>query len=322
MYTFKIDDFEGPLYLLLHLIKESKMDIFNVKLEVIIDEYLDYINKQEQMNLNISSSYLVMAAELIEIKSKMLLPRHNEDDEEEEIDPREALIERLTNYERYKELSETFKDLEEERHQVYTKTPESLKEFFPEMEVVNNSDVTLDDLLEAFRKFLERKKQNRPLSTKVTKKGITVEQRRQSIKKVLKDKGKVNFLELFDEITKEYVVVTFLAILEMAKKSELKINTSTISCFFKKTEKSKLLFLCLAAEEGNYSLGDLTEEITKNDINIKYNFIIQPMINNETYSISGQGSYILTAYPMVFNFTSIPSNIFSTSLVYPPIGIP
>lgn len=223
MYTFKIDDFEGPLDLLLHLIKESKMDIFNVKLEIIIDEYLDFINKQEQMNLDISSSYLVMAAELIEIKSKMLLPRHTEDEEEEE-DPRDALIERLTNYERYKELSETFKDLEEERHQVYTKTPESLKDYFPEMEVVNNSDVTLDDLLEAFRKFLERKKQNKPLSTKVTKKGITVEQRRTSIKRILSNKGKVNFLELFDEITKEYVVVTFLAILEMAKKSELKIK--------------------------------------------------------------------------------------------------
>ena len=223
MYTFKIGDFEGPLDLLLHLIKETKMDIFNVKLEIIIDEYLDYINKQEQMNLDISSEYLVMAAELIEIKSKMLLPRH-EDDEEEEEDPREALIERLTNYERYKELSETFKDLEEERHQVYTKTPESLKEFFPEMEIVNKSDVTLDDLLDAFRKFLERKKQNKPLSTKVTKKGITVEQRRTSIKRILSSKGRVNFLELFDEITKEYVVVTFLAILEMAKKNELLIK--------------------------------------------------------------------------------------------------
>ena len=223
MYTFKIDDFEGPLDLLLHLIKESKMDIFNIKIEVIIDEYLDYINKQEQMNLNISSSYLVMAAELLEIKSKMLLPRHDEGEDEEE-DPRDALIEKLTNYQRYKELSEAFKEMEEERHEIYTKTPENLKQFFPEMEVVNNSDVALDDLLEAFRKFLERQKQNRPLSTKVTKKGITVEQRRHSIKTVLRDRKSVNFLELFDEITREYVVVTFLAILEMAKKSELRIK--------------------------------------------------------------------------------------------------
>lgn len=223
MYTFKIDDFEGPLDLLLHLIKEAKMDIFNLKLEVIIDEYLAYINSLEKLNLDISSEYLVMAAELMEIKSRMLLPRHTEVDEDEE-DPKEALIERLTNYERYKELTSTFKEMEEERNKVYTKLPENLKNYFPEVEVINNSDVTLDDLLDAFRKFLERKRLEKPLSTKVTKKGITVEERRHSIKRVLINKGKVKFFELFDEITKEYVVVTFLAILEMAKKSELIIK--------------------------------------------------------------------------------------------------
>ena len=223
MYTFKIDDFEGPLDLLLHLIKEAKMDIFNLKLEIIIEEYLEYINSLEKMNLDISSEYLVMAAELMEIKSRMLLPRHIEEDEEVE-DPKEALIERLTNYERYRELTNTFKEMEEERNKIYTKLPENLKEFFPEVEVVNNSDVTLDDLLEAFRKFLERKELEKPIPTKVTKKGITVEQRRHSIKSILSKRGKVNFLELFDEITREYVVVTFLAILEMAKKGELKIK--------------------------------------------------------------------------------------------------
>ena len=223
MYTFKIDDFEGPLDLLLHLIKEAKMDIFNLKLEVIIDEYLAYINSLEKLNLDISSEYLVMAAELMEIKSRMLLPRHTEVDEDEE-DPKEALIERLSNYERYKELTSTFKEMEEERNKVYTKFPENLKNYFPEVEVINNSDVTLDDLLDAFRKFLERKRLEKPLSTKVTKKGITVEERRHSIKRVLINKGKVKFFELFDEITKEYVVVTFLAILEMAKKSELIIK--------------------------------------------------------------------------------------------------
>ena len=222
MYTLMLDDFEGPLDLLLHLIKEAKMDIFNLKLEIIIDQYLDYINKQEDMNLDVASSYLVMASELMEIKSRMLLPRHEETEEEEE-DPREQLIERLTNYQRYKELTSTFKEMEESRKEIHTKSPENLKQFFPEMEVVNNSDVTLDDLLDAFKKFLERQKKNKPLSTKVTKHGITIEQRRHSIKKILHQKGKVNFLEFFDDITKEYVVVTFLAILEMAKKKELKI---------------------------------------------------------------------------------------------------
>ena len=116
----KINEFEGPLDLLLHLIKESKMDIFDLKVEVITDQYLEYINKMEEMNLDIASSYLVMAAELIEMKSRMLLPRHEEDEEQEE-DPQEQLVNRLIEYQRYKDLTKEFKELEEERHKVYTK---------------------------------------------------------------------------------------------------------------------------------------------------------------------------------------------------------
>lgn len=216
----KINEFEGPLDLLLHLIKESKMDIFDLKVEVITDQYLEYINKMEEMNLDIASSYLVMAAELIEMKSRMLLPRHEEDEEQEE-DPQEQLVNRLIEYQRYKDLTKEFKELEEERHKVYTKSPENIKEYLPEVEVISNTDVTLDDLIKAFQKFLERQKENEPLSTKVTKKEMSVEDRRKSIRNILKKKHKFNFLELFDVLTKEYVVVTFLAILEMARQNEL-----------------------------------------------------------------------------------------------------
>lgn len=216
----KINEFEGPLDLLLHLIKESKMDIFDLKVEVITDQYLEYINKMEEMNLDIASSYLVMAAELIEMKSRMLLPRHEEDEEQEE-NPQEQLVNRLIEYQRYKDLTKEFKELEEERHKVYTKSPENIKEYLPEVEVISNTDVTLDDLIKAFQKFLERQKENEPLSTKVTKKEMSVEDRRKSIRNILKKKHKFNFLELFDVLTKEYVVVTFLAILEMARQNEL-----------------------------------------------------------------------------------------------------
>lgn len=221
--TLKIDEFEGPLDLLLHLIKEKKMDIFNLKLEVIIDEYLNFIEKMEEMNLDIASSYLVMASELIEMKSKLLLPRQEKIEEEEE-DPKERLINRLIEYQRYKDLTGDFKNLEKERKNIYTRLPENLKEYATVQEVISNTNVTLDDLLKAFQKFLERKKLEEPLNTKVTKKEITVEERRVSIKRILKEKGKVNFLDLFEVYNKEYVVVTFLAILEMAKKRELKIT--------------------------------------------------------------------------------------------------
>ena len=220
--NLKIDDFEGPLDLLLHLIKEKKMDLLNLKIEVIIDEYLKFIDEMERMNLDIASSYLVMASELIEMKSRLLLPRNEEEDEEEE-DPKEQLVNRLIEYQKYKDLMEDFKELESERKQIYTKLPESLKEY-SENKVINNSDLTLDDLLLAFQKFLERKKLEEPLNTKVTQREMSVEERVYSIKKILKTKKRVNFLELFDVLNKEYVVVTFLAILEMARKNELKIS--------------------------------------------------------------------------------------------------
>ena len=221
--TFTINDFEGPLDLLLHLIKEKKMDLLNLKLEVIIDEYLKFIDKMEKMNLDIASSYLVMASELLEMKSRMLLPRMEEEEEEEE-DPKEKLVNRLIEYQRYKDLTSDFKNLEEERRQIFTRLPESLKEYSDSDTVINNSDITLNDLLEAFQKFLERKKLEQPLHTKVTKKEMSVEERTISIRNILKTKKKVNFLELFDVLNKEYVVVTFLAILEMAKQNELKIT--------------------------------------------------------------------------------------------------
>lgn len=223
-YALNIDSFQGPLDLLLHLIKESKMDIFDLKIEEITNQYLDYINKMEEMNLDIASSYLVMSAELLEIKSKMLLPRHKDEDDVQEEDPREELVNKLIEYQKYKDLTNEFKGLEEERHMIYTKLPENIKDYVNDNKVINGGEVTLEDLVDAFKKFLERQKMNQPLNTKVTSKEITVEHRRRSIKKILLNKKKVNFMELFDIISKEYVVVTFLAVLEMAKAKELIIK--------------------------------------------------------------------------------------------------
>ena len=233
-YEVKINEFEGPLDLLLHLIKVSKVDIWDIKIEDITNQYMDYIHKMQEMNLDIASSYLVMASELIEMKSRMLLPNNKEEtQEEEELDPREALINRLLEYQKYKNVTKDFRNLENLRHEIYTKTPENIKEYSDE-NIVLKSDVTLDDLLLAFQKFLQRKAEDKPLKTNVTTKEITVEQRRHKIKNILHTKKKVNFFELFDVLTKEYVVVTFLAILEMAKKNELVIkqenNFDNITC--------------------------------------------------------------------------------------------
>jgi len=222
MFEADLEEFQGPLDVLLHLIKESKMEIKDIKIEVITEQYLNYIHEQEQLNLNIASEYLVLASELLEIKSKILLPRKEEDEELEE-DPKEKLIQRLIEYEQYKKVTSNFKELEHVRSEIYTKTPENMKEYVESTNVITG-DITLDDLMDALNKFLERKKLSLPIETKVTNRGITVEDRRKSIRNILKDKKKVDFFELFDVINKEYVVVTFLAILEMSRKHELLIT--------------------------------------------------------------------------------------------------
>ena len=232
MYEITIDNFTGPMDLLLHLVKESKMDIMNIKLEIIIDEYLEYIKKMKEMNLDVASSYLVMSTELLEIKSRMLLPKS--EDEEEEEDPKERLINRLILYEQYKNQIESFKELEKERGNYYTKIPSSLEEYKDDDNKVQLVDVTIDDLVDAFKKFLERVELEKPINTKVTKKELSVEERIINIKDRLKNKKKIDFFELFEVKKKEYVVVTFLAILEMAKKGELRIileeNFNNIVC--------------------------------------------------------------------------------------------
>ena len=220
---FKINDFEGPLDLLLHLIKESKMDIMDIQIEVITKQYIDFLDKQEKMNLEVSSEYLVLASELIEIKSKLLLPNNKVDEDEEEVDPREELVNRLLEYQAYKDITRVLQEKELLRKDIYTKIPENINNYIEESTEIH-SDVTLDDLLSAFQKYYQRKLANKPLNTKVTVNEISVSSRRHDIKNILKQKGKVSFFELFPVVTKEYVVATFLAILEMAKKKELVIT--------------------------------------------------------------------------------------------------
>jgi segregation and condensation protein A len=222
-FDFVIDDFEGPLDLLLHLVKENKMDLFNIKLEVIIDEYLEFIHSMETMNLNIASSYLVMSSELIELKSRMLLPRNEEEDSVDDELTEQGLINRLQEYQRYKDLTSEFRSLEEERKELFTALPKNLRDYSDDIGIIPNSDVGLDDLVEAFKKFLERKELEKPLNTKITKKEISIEERTVEVRKILKNKKRVNFLELFERVNKPYVVVTFLTILEMCRNNEIRL---------------------------------------------------------------------------------------------------
>ena len=182
----KVLDFEGPLDLLLHLIKESKVDIFNIPMEDITSQYLSYLHTLEVIDLEKASIYLPLASELMEI-------------------------------------TKSLKEKEQERKKVYTKLPSVLTPYMEENNIIEN-DNTLDDLIDAFQKFLKRKEEEKPLKTKVTLKEITISSRRLEIQSILKTKKRAKFKELFHHYSRSYVVATFLAILEMARESYLKIT--------------------------------------------------------------------------------------------------
>ena len=222
-YNIKIDAFEGPLDLLLHLIKEKNVDIYDISIEEITKSYLDYINKMEELNINIASSYLVMAAELMEIKSKSLLPKvESEEDNEDEEVSRENLINKLVEYKKYKEMTEVFKELEINRNNIYIKPPENINNYVNNE--IYNEEIEIDKLVEAMKSFLNRKELEKPLKTKITNKEYSVKERKNSIKNILRNKKRVEFTELFEEYNKSYIAVTFLSVLELAKEHELKIS--------------------------------------------------------------------------------------------------
>ncbi len=220
-YNFKLDEFEGPLDLLLHLIKKDNIDIFDINISEITNQYLNYINHLESLNLNVDSEYLVMASELTLLKSRELLP--HDDLEEDEEDPREELINRLIEYQKYKDVCSELKMYEEDRKNYFTKAPSLLNEFHENGPIISD-DLSLDDLIKAFMKFQEKKEFEKPLNTVVTRKEYSVHKRSGEILNRLKKFKQINFEDLFDIYRKDYVVVTFLSILDLAKKGNITIK--------------------------------------------------------------------------------------------------
>lgn len=214
-YKVMIDAFEGPLDLLLHLIKKSDIEICDINILDITCQYLDYINCMEKLNLDIASEYLVMAAELIEMKSNILLPNINNEEEVEE--ERQELINKLIDYQQYKNTISYFKELEANRRDFFTREPEDLRNYDCVSVTCLNNDIEVSDLVNAFNKFLEKKETLKPLNTKITNKEYSVSLRCEEIKSILSKKKKVEFNELFDSYNKSYVVVTFLAILDLVR---------------------------------------------------------------------------------------------------------
>lgn len=223
-YTFTINDFEGPLDLLLSLVRQSKMDIYEIPIKTLIDEYIDFINSQKELNIDIASEYLVMASELLHLKSRMLINKEieTEEDEEYEINTEDDLRNKLIEYEKIKNITNAFKDLEEKRSEIHEKLPENYLEFADEIRYDSNVS-TVDELYKAILEFQKRFKYTKPLSTRITTKELSVDERIKDIRKLLDKKKRVDFFDLFEEASKEYIIVTFLSVLDMSKSNEINI---------------------------------------------------------------------------------------------------
>ena len=223
-YKIKIDAFEGPFDLLLHLLKESKVDIYEIKISEITQQYLAYIQTMEQLQLEIASEFLVMAATLIEIKSKSLLPKQQVEIEAEyEEDTRETLIQRLINYRQYKEVTKNLRELEEERGQFYTKPPIDFSPYMDSKVKLPEQTLQVEQLILAFEQLMRRHRLMKPLKTRIVAQTISVEERMASLSKQLKYKKRLAFSRLFDHFDKEYIVITFLALLELVKGREFEM---------------------------------------------------------------------------------------------------
>ena len=229
--SVKFDSFEGPIELLYHLIEKNEIDIYDIPIAQLADQYIEII-KDFPPDMESLSSFLVMAATLLEIKSKLLLPPKKKDDEEE-LDPREELVRRLLEYKKFREISEILKEKGSGLGTVVFKemdqTVSSLFEL-PPGEVSEVLDgVSLNSLFDVFLDVLNRKELKvdkiRSTFNSVKRDEFTIEEKIKHLKSILKFRKKINFREIFDDFAdRGEVVVTFLALLELIKQKEIKIK--------------------------------------------------------------------------------------------------
>lgn len=221
-YKVKLDIFEGPLDLLLYLIRKNEVDIYDIPIATITEQYLEYLDLMTVLNLDIAGEYLVMAATLTKIKSKMLLPPIEDGDEEEEEDPRAELMEHLLEYQHYKEVAFQLKSRELLEKDIFTRirVDEQVSEDDSDGGLIG---VSLFDLVDALRKVIEKKDLPGNL-IEVNIERISIKDKIVEIVMNLKEKQEIIFQSIFDALTTKYeIIVTFLAVLELMKLRAIKV---------------------------------------------------------------------------------------------------
>ena len=224
-YEVKVDTFEGPLDLLLHLVTKNEMDINDIPMAQITSQYLNYLDQMEAQNLDVASEFLVMAATLIHIKSKLLLPRHTNEEEvdEDELDPRVELVQRLLEYRRYKEGAEELSAYPQLNHDVFSR-PElsATQDDNVSYGAEGHGDVGLFELVVALRDLL--KEPAPPRYHDIAATGLTVDEATIRLLERLKGRQQLLFKECFVDLPRrEEVVVMFIALLELVKRQQCRV---------------------------------------------------------------------------------------------------
>ncbi len=230
-YSVSLSIFQGPFDLLYHLIEKKEIDIYDIPIAEITDQYLEYINQMIQFNMNVASEFILMASTLIEIKSQMLLPQ-----KEKEEDPRQELVSKLLEYKLFKEISETLKKYEDDNSYYFSKPKEEIAiTSDSKTEQLSLNEINIYELYNVFISLL--KNHNLKIAgeeeLKVYRENYSVKDCTEELLKKIKISGRVSLFETFREknkITKEYVITAFLAVLEVSNKQDIKIyQTDTYS---------------------------------------------------------------------------------------------
>lgn len=219
-YEIVLESFEGPLDLLLNLISKAKIDIYDIPIHIITKQYMDYIYAMEEMNLEIASDFLVMASTLIEIKSKMLLPKEKVifDDEEFEIDPREELVRKILEYKKFKEAAEELKEFEIEKSKTYYKPKEDLSEY--EDGIIDFESFSVDLLIKALNDMLSKKGlMEEEIDIKqINRDEYTISECINNIFDKLKVSKQIKFTDLIkSDSEKNEIIAYFLSLLELIR---------------------------------------------------------------------------------------------------------
>ncbi|GGG57275.1 segregation and condensation protein A [Paenibacillus radicis (ex Gao et al. 2016)] len=231
---YKLESFEGPLDLLLHLIDKAEIDIHEVSISEITDQYMEYLHAMKELELDVTSEFLVMAATLLSIKSKQLLPKppvfedEYEDWQDDGLDPRDELIQKLVEYRKFKQIAEQLREKELERSLVYSREPDDMTPYLKKEDVNPLEGLHVSDIVAAFQRAIRRAARRNIVAT-VQRDEISVKDRIRDIVEVLRQFETVRFSKLIREnMDKHEVVVTFLAILELMKMKHIRCFQHTL----------------------------------------------------------------------------------------------